>query len=195
MIVSPAMLVINTFNKTNHMMLGFLKKLTNEQLHFRLHAEHHPIAFHAWHVGRWTDHFQASVPGMTHELSRRLPPGAQIWETEGVAEHWGFNSADLGFASTGMNMPDELALRLQFPPKDILLEYVERAFTLAQKAVAAIDDVQFQTAEEFQPLTSGIWGESTVGDAVIAHLTHNNRHLGMMECLLGLQGQSGTATQ
>ena len=192
---SPAALVIETYGNTHQRILNFLQKLSSEQLHWRLTAGNHSIAFHAWHVGRWADHFQASVPGMTTELGRRLGNGVQIWETEGLADRWGFNPAKLGYADTGMSMPDEIAMRLPFPAKDELLNYLEKVFAAAERAVTTIDDQQFQSAEAPQPLTEGIWGQGTVGDAVMVHVTHANRHLGMMECLLGLQGQPGTATR
>jgi hypothetical protein len=132
---------------------------------------------------------------MTAELQRRLGAGQQIWYGEKLAERWGFDNIQLGFDATGMNMSDEIAAGLIFPRKEDLLNYVESAFDLAERAVTAIDDEQFGSAEQPQPMTEGIWGAGTVGDAIIAHLTHDNRHLGMMECLLGLQGQRGTATQ
>lgn len=192
---SSSALVIDSYNKTHRQILDFLEKLTNEQLHWRLQPEYHSIAFHAWHVGRWNDYLQACVPGMTAELSRRLPGGVEIWEAEGLAKRWGFHAATLGFAETGMRMPDELALQLPFPPKKALLDYLERVATQAQVVMSAIDDAQFQAAEQPQPKTDGIRGGGTVGNSVLAHLNHNNRHLGMMECLLGLQGQPGTATR
>jgi hypothetical protein len=138
---------------------------------------------------------QACIPGMTPELGRRLGQGVQIWQAEGLARRWNFPSDQLGYAETGMYMADELAIRLPFPSKDVLLDYVERVFAQAERAASAIDDVQFESAEQPQPLTEGIWGESSVGNAILSHLVHDYRHLGMMETLLGLQGQSGTATR
>jgi hypothetical protein len=192
---SPAAVVINTYCQTHNLILKYLQKLTNEQLQCRPTSISHSIAFEAWHLARWADHLQASIPGMTPELSHRLGTGVQLWEAEGLANRWGFASADLGYAETGMEMSDEAAFRLTFPAKDELLSYVERVFALAERAVHAIDEQQFQAAEQPQALTEGVWGESTVGDAVMEHVTHDNRHLGMMECLLGLQGQRGTATE
>jgi uncharacterized damage-inducible protein DinB len=192
---SPVTLVIESYGRTHQLILKFLQRLSNEQLHWRPTPENHSIAFHAWHLGRWADYFQACVPGMTPELGRRLGLGAQIWDAEKLAERWGLNTVHLGYADTGMSMADDVAMRLTFPAKDELLDYVGRAFAVAERAVKTIDDQQFQSAEQPQPLTEGIWGQSTVGDAVMAHVTHENRHLGMMECLLGLQGQPGTATR
>jgi hypothetical protein len=47
-------------------------------------------------MARWEDHMQATVPGMTEELSRRLPPEKQIWEKDQLAAKWGFAPAQLG---------------------------------------------------------------------------------------------------
>ena len=63
---------------------------------------------------------------------------------------------------------------------------------LAERAVDAVDDQQFRqpnALEQAGPDTP------TVGRALLAHLTHDNRHLGEIECLRGLQGLRGTATR
>lgn len=189
-----ANMVINTYCQTHRTMLTFLQKLSDEELRWTLASGSLSIAWHGWHVGRWTDHLQAAIPGMTPELGRRLGTGVQIWHNEGLADRWGFKASELGYAETGMNMSDAAAQGLSFPAKDALLDYIERVFASAERAVDAIDDEQFVNLEQPQAMTEGIWGESTVGDAVMEHLTHSNRHLGMMECLLGLQGKPGTAT-
>ena len=191
---SPAAIMIKQYRQSHEHVFSFLQKLSDEQVHWRLSSNSHSIAFHAWHVGRWTDHLQASIPGMTPELGRRLPPGMQIWQAEGLADAWGFNPSQLGYGETGMRMPDETAMRLPFPFKTILLDYIGNVFAAAEHAVKAIDDEQFQNAEQPQPMTEGIWGRGSVGDALLSHFVHDNRHLGMMECLLGLQGRPGTAT-
>lgn len=195
MFASPAAMIIEQYCQIHRIILRYLQKLTDEQLHWQTPAGSHSIAFHAWHLARWADHLQASIPGMTPELGRRLEQGVQIWQVEGLAQRWGFPSDQLGYAETGMYMPDDVAIRLPFPAKPPLLDYVERVFALAERAANTIDDEQFTSAEQPQPMTEGIWGEGTVGDAVLSHLTHDYRHLGMMECLFGLQGRSGTATR
>ena len=191
---SAAALVIKEYLYNHERILVYLRKLSDEQIHWRHSAGTHSIAWHAWHLARWADFTQASIPAMTPELSHRLPAGFQIWEREQFAERWGFDDAKLGFAGTGMQMPDELALQLVFPEKAELLRYVELAFAAIEQAVSVIDDEQFMADEQQQPLTKGIWGGGTVGSALLEHLVHEHRHLGMMECLLGLQGQPGTAT-
>jgi hypothetical protein len=173
--------------------LKFLQKMSDEQLRWQP-AGSNCIAWHAWHLARWADYFQASVPGMTPELTRRLGAGTQVWDTENLAETWGFEHDRLGFAQTGMQMPDEVALNLPFPAKDVLLDYMARAFAASERAVKVLDDEQLASTEQRQPLTEGIWGGKAVADALLAHIRHDNRHLGMMEALLGLQGRSGSAT-
>ncbi len=194
MSTSVAEMVIKEYCAGHDRLLKYLRKLSDEHLHRRPSPTTHAIAWHAWHLARWADFTQACIPGMTPELSQRLPSGAEIWHVEQWAQRWGFDNMQLGVKATGMEMPDEVAYRLTFPIKAELLGYVERTFAAVDHAVTAIDDDQFLASEQLQPMTEGIWGKGTVGDALLSHLTHDNRHLGMMECLLGLQVQSGTAT-
>jgi uncharacterized damage-inducible protein DinB len=184
--------VLNAYLNTNTRILNFVEKLSDEQLHWAT-TQGQSIAFHLWHVARWTDHLQAALPGMTPELTHRLAPGAQFWQTHAVGQRWGFASG-LGYDETGMGMGDDVSARLPFPAKEIMLDYARNVFAAVERSVQAIDDEQFQAREQPQPATEGIWEDSTVGDAILTHLTHTNRHLGMMECLLGLQGGSGSAT-
>jgi len=194
MILSPAAVIVEAYCQTHQRIFTLVDTLSDEQLHWRPSADGHSIAFHVWHVARWADHFQAAIPGMTVELGRRLSPGEQIWEAEGLAARWGFESPQLGYAATGMHMDDAVAIRLPFPHKDEILSYLQRTFSAAEQAVRAVDDQQFQEIELPQPLTEGIWGGNTVGRAIVAHLAHDNRHFGMIECLYGLQSGHGTAT-
>jgi hypothetical protein len=194
MIASPVALVIDAYTGIHARILGYLRKLSAEQLTWQLTPDTLSIAWHAWHVARWADHIQACVPGMTPELGRRLGAGVQVWHAEDFAARWGFDPAQLGYAETGMTMADSVATRLPFPPKDALLDYIEKAFAAASRNIGAIDEQQLVAPEQPQPLTDGIWGEGTVGDAVMSHITHASRHFGMMECLLGLQGRHGSAS-
>lgn len=93
------------------------------------------IAFHAWHLGRWADRVQSTVPGLTPALAGALGAGAEIWEREGLADAWGFDRSKLGNGRTGSGMTDADAQALPFPATEGLLEYVDRAF-------GAIDDEQ-----------------------------------------------------
>jgi hypothetical protein len=190
---TPASEVTRVFVENNARILNFAEKLSDEQLRWSPDRTL-SIAFHLWHLARWTDCFQATVPGMTPALAERLEPGVQLWHASGLAQRWRFDGAGLGVSETGMELDHATAAALPFPPKPILLAYVRDVFAQTARTVAAIDDEQFQAPEQWQSMPEGIWGESTVGDSLLSHLTHNSRHLGMMECLLGLQTGSGSAT-
>jgi hypothetical protein len=189
-----SLLVIDSYARVHHNIVRFLEKLTDEQIRAQVTPHSHSIAFHGWHVARWADHFQAAVSGMTPELGQRLGEGVQIWYADDVGAKWGFDNAVLGFDATGMNMADEVAVRLVFPSKSVLLDYVGRVVERAERVVRAIDETEFEREEQPQPLTEKIFGGGTVGAAVMSHVTHANRHLGMMEALLGVQSGRGSAT-
>lgn len=195
MTVSPVTLAVNEINRTHRLFLSFLQKCSEAELHHNLSASSHSIAWHAWHLARWADFVQASIPGMTPELGRRIGTGVQIWYKDDLAARWGFKADDLGFDQTGMWMSDEAAVALKFPPKDALLDYVQHAFAAMEQALTHVDDEQFVSPEQIQPMTQDIWAEGPVGKVILEHSSHANRHLGMAECILGLQGKPGTATK
>lgn len=186
--------IIQTYCQTHNRIGSLVDKMTDAQLHWRPTAESHSIAFHVWHVSRWADYMQAAIPGMTPELKKRLGARVQIWESEDLAAHWGFPADQLGYAQTGMEMSDDVVRELRFPAKTDLLAYARQAFAAVEQVVAAIDEQQFHEAEQPQPITEGIWSEGAVGGAIVDHISHDNRHLGVIECLYGIQVGSGTAT-
>jgi hypothetical protein len=192
---SPTTLASNEFSRSHRLILDFLQKLSDDELHWNMDSRTHSIAWHAWHLARWADYLQASIPGMTPELSGKLAAGAEVWHMEKVAARWGLNGSELGFDETGMYMTDEAALAMVFPTKVVFLEYIAQVFATAERVIGTLNDAEFVSKEQVQPMTEPIFGEGTVGSAVLEHISHANRHLGMMECLLGLQGRPGTATQ
>jgi hypothetical protein len=188
-------MVVENYCGHHRHVLAFAEKLTVDQMTWQAAPGSLSIAFFLWHIARWADFLQATIPGMTPELSRQLPPGKQLWESGHYATLWGLDAGVTGYAETGMEMDESEAAQLVFPPKEILLAYVRQAFLAAEQAVHAIDEAQFLAKEQPQPMTEGIWSQGgTVGSAVMSHLTHAALHLGMMECLLGLQSGSGTAS-
>jgi hypothetical protein len=147
-----------------------------------------PIAWHLWHIARWADFLQASLPSMAMELEALLGPGRQVWEAENLAARWGFASS-AGYRDTGMGLDDEGSTRLRLPEKSSLLEYGRRAFAKAERAVSAVNGELFVTA-----CTDLYERKTSIGTAVLSHLTHANRHLGRIEALKGILGVRGTAT-
>jgi uncharacterized damage-inducible protein DinB len=187
--------IVQAYQQTLTRILTLAERLSEEQLCWQPQPGAPSIAFQLWHVARWADHLQAALPGMTPELGRRLGPGQEIWLAEQLAAAWGFDPETLGHAETGMGMEKTQATALTWPAKATILFYAKSAFGQAERAVSAIDDAQFLAAEAPQARTADLrTAGSTVGRALTVHLTHTNRHLGMIEALLGLQTGSGTAT-
>ena len=92
-----------------------------------------------------------------------------------------------------MGMNDDASPSLPLPGKDVLLDCARRAFTEADKAVTTIGSDQ---VHRIVPDRHGAdRREAGIGDVVLNWLTHDNRHLGMVGCLLGVQGLRGTATR
>lgn len=192
--------------ETHLHVLRLVESLSDEQLNWRPHAAATSIAFNLWHLARWADFLQATIPSMAAELGHRLGKGRQIWEAEGLAVRWGLAGTDLGDAATGMLLMDDVAAaRLPLPGKAALLDYARRAFASAERAVEAIDDALFLApsapvlsyyrSQEFYRrlgLDPADPPPLLIGRVVLEHLAHDNRHLGMIDHLLGLQGAGGS---
>src|SRR5690606_29815040 len=99
-------IVLLAYCQAHQRVADYLHKLSDEQLRWQLNRASLPIAWHGWHLARWADYFQVSVAGMTPALGQLLGEGVQIWQREGLAAKWGFDSAALGYSETGMNMAD-----------------------------------------------------------------------------------------
>lgn len=178
--------------------LAAVEGLSDEQFRRRPAPHAHAIAFGVWHLARWADHLQARLPLMHADIGRLLGQRPQLWEEEGLAARWGFAPSALGYHETGMGMLDDVAATLPLPPKDVVLAYARRAFAAAEHAINALDERHLAGPNEpelRQQSCTNASGRSTVADAILSHLAHGNRHLGEIECLRGLLGLRGTATQ
>lgn len=136
------------------------------------------IAFHVWHLGRWADFDRVAIGG-----------GEQIWVAERLAQRWGLPSSGLGVAETGMGMGDAMTPALARVPSEQVQEYAFRCLRALDDAVASL------APTDLRRTTSGATGDSRdIVTVLLGHFAHDNRHLGMIEALRGMQGLSGTAT-
>lgn len=162
-------------------LLELVDTLTDAQIAWMPNPTTPSIGFHVWHLARWADYLQEILNGR----------GTQIWDVEGLAQKWNMATRSLGYAQTGMEMDEQTALALVFPSKPILLGYARRAFGAAQNALAKIDDARF--FDVYETHHGENWHDGQIGPILITWMTHDNRHLGMIECLVGLQGRAGSA--
>lgn len=95
----------------------------------------------------------------------------------------------MGTDATGMGMDDDVSAELPLPRKSELLDYLRRACTATDEAVAKVDEAQM--AE----LCVDLYGrERNVATVLLSHVTHLSRHLGMMEALRGIHGVRAAPT-
>ena len=192
--ITPLISIRNYYRDTNADVLKTVAALSEDEMIWQPNPSCHSIAFILWHLARWEDHMQATIPGMTDELSRRLPPGQQIWERDQLAAQWGFDPTKLGESELGTGFDIDASGELPWPRKEVLLAYVQQAFAAVERAISFIDEEQFQEAERLQYeaeyMKESLAQTGTVGNAVMAHLVHNVHHLGEIYYLIGLMKQS-----
>ena len=111
-----------------------------------------------------------------------------MWIKEKIAALWGFSILDLGFANTGMGIDEDTSGSLPLPSKEVLVEYVRRAFAEADNAAVTAAQGQIRGLK-MNPSAAGYFGKETPAvDVILKMAGHDNRHLGMIQMLRGLQG-------
>ncbi len=188
--ITPLISIKSAYHEANLEVLKAVGALSDHQIRWQPYPTCHSIAFVLWHVARWTDHLQATIPGMTEELARRLPAGEQIWEKEQLAGRWGFNPARLGESETGTDFDIEASGEPNWPERAVLLDYAERVFAAADRIISVIDEEQFQETERLQCddeyMKASVEKTGTVGNALMEHLVHSAQHLGEISYLSGM---------
>jgi hypothetical protein len=153
--------------------------LSEEELRWQPNPTTPSIRFHLFHIARWSDDLQQEITGADR----------QLWHAEGIAEGWGLDPDALGGGQSGEMLDDETAMALPLPERDVLLAYCDRVFAAADQALAAVGDEAMRRA-----VTDSDGEATSLGASIAGQLSHTARHLGMIECLRGIQGMRGTAT-
>jgi hypothetical protein len=153
--------------------------LSEEELRWQPNPTTPSIRFHLFHIARWCDDLQQEITGGDR----------QLWHAEGIAEGWGFDPAMLGVGESGEMLDDETAMALPLPDRDVLVAYCDRVFAAADQALASVADADMRRA-----VTNSDGDPTSLGASIAGQLSHTARHLGMIECLRGIQGLRGTAT-
>jgi hypothetical protein len=163
--------------ETHNRVLALVQDLSDDQLAWRPTLAAPPIGFHVWHLARWADLDRAIVEGTP-----------QIWRARDLARAWGFPDAGLGNDDTGTGMGDSVSNDLVLPPKAALLDYAAAAFAALDEALSVLPADSL-----LQPIKAPENDDSAV-KMLTGYLSHDNRHLGMIEALRGALGITGTAT-
>jgi hypothetical protein len=189
MVSQEVTIINNAIIRLHELVLKQASKLSDEQLAWRANLHTPPISFHLWHIARWADRLQGRIPGMSPVLMERLGKSTEIWETEKLTGAWKVALLALGFGDTGMEMSHDIAANFAVPSKSILIDYLHRTLTAAERAIGAID------AEQFLLKCTNLYDEEgIVGQSLVGHMGHISRHLGMIEALIGVQDMEGTIT-
>jgi hypothetical protein len=183
--------VLSSFQDIHKIVLRLPEDLTDEQLCWRPAGYSTSIAFHLWHLARESDYLKAAILQHVPQIGPGFGEPEQIWQAENLAEKWGF-PAELGASGVGTGIGDEAAASLPFPPKAELLDYLGRAYAALEAFVAAFD----ARYGSFDGLDADLQSVvARVRKNFLVFLLHDGRHLGMMECLKGLQTGFGSATE
>jgi hypothetical protein len=183
--------VLASFQDIHKIVLGLPEDLSDEQLCWRPAGYSTSIAFHLWHLARESDYLKAAILQHFPQIGSDYGPPEQLWHAENLTEKWGF-PADLGASGVGTGISDEAAASLPFPPKAELLDYLRRAYAALEEFVAQLD-ARYARFDDLDPDLQAVIAR--IRRNFLVFLLHDGRHLGMMECLKGLQTGFGSATE
>lgn len=174
----------------HRVVLAFAAELNEEQLHWRPKGYSTSIGFHLWHLARESDFLRAVLLERTPQLGPDFGEPGEIWAAEELARRWGFPSELTATVGTGLD--DDIAASLPIPPKDELVDYLRRSYNSLEAFVELLD--------RRYPTLDGLGEElqrklQKIRLNLLVFISHDCRHLGMMECLKGLQTGFGSATE
>ena len=182
--------VLYSFKDIHKVVIEFASELNEEQLRWRPRGYSTSIGFHLWHLARESDFLKAIILERTPQLGSDFGEPKEIWAVEKLAERWRFPT-DLN-ATVGTGLSDEIAATLPIPPKDELVDYLQKSYEALETFIALLDEryPTFEGVEE--DLQRKL---KNIRLNLLVFLSHDCRHLGMMECLKGLQTGFGSATE
>ena len=182
--------VLHSFKDIHRVVVNLVGELNDEQIRWKPEGYGTSIGFHLWHLARESDYLKAAIMKYYPAIGAEFGDGIEIWQKELLAQKWGF---PLGLHETvGTGLSDEAAASLPIPEKEELLDYLHRSYDAIEEFVERLDSKYpaFEGADE--ELRNQI---EMIRLNLLVFLTHDCRHLGMMECLKGLQTGFGSATE
>lgn len=196
--------LVQRLNMVNSNLLQVTQDLSDEQLCKQLGLTAPPIGWHLWHISRWADRLKASFPkrgdGNSKEPSN---PNRDLWHIENLAAQWDLSPTLLGVLEIGAGMEHDVAATIpKIIGKENLLNYARRVFAASDQALSNLTVAELEAPRTTimaldiigSSLQEAPGEETTHMDDIMRHITHANRHLGMIEALRGLWDMNGTAT-
>ena len=182
--------VLYSFKDIHKVVLHLADDLTDEQLNWKPEGYSTSIRFHLWHLARESDYLKAAILHHNPQFVPEFGDGKEIWEKESLAQKWGFPEGLQQTVGTGLS--DEAAATLPIPKKEKLLSYLQSSYDAIECFIEQLDAKypNFENMEE--ELKKKI---EMVRLNLLVFLSHDCRHLGMMECLKGLQTGFGSAAE
>ena len=182
--------VLHSYKEIHKVVLNLADDLNEEQLHWKPEGYSTSIGFHLWHLARESDYLKAAILHHYPQVVTEFEDSQEIWEKESLARKWGFPQGLHQTVGTGLS--DEVAATLPIPEKEELLGYLRRSYEDIECFIETLD-AKYPTFENMdEELRKKIQG---IRLNLLVFLSHDCRHLGMMECLKGLQTGFGSATE
>jgi hypothetical protein len=182
--------VLYSFKDIHNVVLNLADDMNDEQLNWKPEGYSTSIGFHLWHLARESDYLKAAILHHNPQFVPEFGDRKQIWEKEALAQVWGFPEGLHETVGTGLS--GEVAANLPIPEKDELLGYLRSSYEAIEQFIESLDTKYpgFENMDE--ELKKKI---EMIRLNLLVFLSHDCRHLGMMECLKGLQTGFGSATE
>jgi hypothetical protein len=181
---------LHSFKDIHTVVLNLADDLNDEQLHWKSGGYSTSVGFHLWHLARESDYLKAALLHHNPQFIPEFGDGKEIWEKENLANVWGFPEGLHQTVGTGLS--DEIAATLPIPKKDDLLGYLRNSYKAIECFIEMLD-TKYPTFEEIdEELKKKI---EMIRSNLLVFWSHDCRHLGMIECLKGLQTGFGSATE
>jgi len=179
-----------SFKDIHKIVLDLVDDLNDEQLNWKPEGYSTSIGFHLWHLARESDYLKAALLHQNPQFIPEFGDGKEIWEKKDFAKAWGFPE---GLHQTvGTGLADDVAARLPIPKKEELLGYLRNSYEAIECFIEMLD-IKYPNFENVdEELRKKI---EMIRLNLLVFLSHDCRHLGMMECLKGLRTGFGSATE
>lgn len=179
-----------SFRDIHKVVLNLVEDLNDEQLNWKPEGYSTSMGFHLWHLARESDYLKAALLQHNPQFVPEFGDGKEVWEKEDLAKAWGFPEGLHQTVGTGLT--DEVAARLPISKKDELLGYLRNSYEALECFIEMLD-TKYPTFENVdEELKKKI---EMIRLNLLVFLSHDCRHLGMMECLKGLMTGFGSATE